>query len=282
MKKAYFIPALLPALLFLFIAGAQSLVGGDNRFPPSSRPYWHPTDDAWQKSEWAKNEPQINDVKRYIDAAIQRGEVTKQTIADYEAAYLQAPNDPSALFQWAYAAYQGGRKTLNPGEQYSLNRKVDEALAQMPQPYPFAVTQLRFLIEVSTFPNPKSAPLGERLLAADPTNRSVKGATAFLLGLSHNGADKNKGLKYAKELQQFFPSEPAYHWLVGHCYDAFCWKTPNPAYAAKAIAEYKLYLQSLKPGDPEGRISELAIQRLQNEGKIPNASLSSSVATSKP
>ena len=245
-------------------------MGGGNR--PYTVP-WRPTNYDWVKTDWTTDDPKYLTMRRSIDGAEQRGEINKQTIEAREAAYLKNPSDKLALFQWAYTAYKGRKFITNAFgsrysyEKYQLMGRIDEVLAKSPLPYSREFARLRFLMEAIAFPNPKIAPMGEKLLASDPNDKTAQFYLAQMLRFSPVLSDRKKAVKHAQELVDDKPQDRDNHDVLAYCYDSLWMGTHDRAYAEKAIAEYEFYLRTLPPSDEDYAMTQTFIKRIQADLK---------------
>lgn len=208
---------------------------------------------------WAGNAHPYQQIENEIDQALTNGQAPALLMFQNKALALKKPNDPQAQFRWGYSGWKMLTPESGSWDKDRFLNGVYGALVKAPSPNTYEYARLRFLVSPDSS---QLVALGERLLKRNPNDMDVK---YKLIGdyyglISLNGlhskkvdpATKERVLAIAQQMLQANPTVAKYYSSLGGVY-LTCWVVlRDQDDAAKAIVEYKKFLQ-LAPANDEFR-----------------------------
>ena len=246
--------------LYLLI-GLLNIASGQVNNPPTSSTAaqkW-----AWASEGWTGDDRPFRDVRNDIDTRIKQGESAEALLQKAKSQAKIFPTDPTAQFRWGYAAYKAALEVYQEGAWYEKMRGVSKALASTASPHAYEYSRLRFIIACEQLPTQQLLKIGERLVERDPKDYDVKYQVVSLIAWSGAPDAKERALSYANELVSAKPNMACYHSAAASVYFFGWMKDHNIEDGNKAVAEYKIALQLMRPDDGYRKRVELFIRTIQ-------------------
>lgn len=212
----------------------------------SGEGFWRPHDYSWVSLPWSQDSTPYLKAKKEVDALIHGG-ISARMVADRYERKMTLSSPPLERFRYAYALTRTYGQL--PDSVRSEKRKNAVALLSLkPFPRAYEYIRLRFLLEVSAFPQFELLPLGKRLFEHNPQDTQIKRQYATLLSYSSKLADIEKAVQLSQELVKADPNNAGLHSHLGSAYDYFWIRTRQASHGRQAIAAYEKYL-SLAPSN---------------------------------
>lgn len=196
----------------------------------------------WTKEDWGGDDKPYLKVRKDIGALYASKKLNDTELVRLKKESFADLNDHLTRFKWAYYAYCYA--LLQPDISAGSGKlfKVDQAFRFEKSPGSYQYTRLRFLVlSYLNDSGPEMRALGMRMLKRDPKDVPVKYCQVTHLN-GGNAAERALGMKYAKELVQTQPKEPAMYALLAFTYQGRWWGAHAKSDANAAIANYKRYM----------------------------------------
>ena len=247
----FFLVALAAAVSFGQAATVESLSHLSSRQEQT----WYVTHpQGWTAEPWVGDDQPYQQLREGIDKAAANPQSLQVLITRYKAQAKEWPDDPKAVYAWAYAIWDTDDPKASWNDIYHQLAPLRLPLANVSSPHTYNYSRLRFLIESWIRPDIRLKPLGERLAQRDPKDFSVVYHFIQVMQSSYTPQNENESLAYAHELVRWHPEmSSSYSALGGVHLTAFDHnKKHGHADAVQAIAAYQQYLR-LAPGDDPWR-----------------------------
>lgn len=247
----------------LLIAGAgcaQKLA--PPQFQPSSIPEKQVVaarDLTWANRSWIGDNKHYQQIRASIGTSIKQGQSADALRQQYGIAAQQKPQDPTAQYAWAYAAWIASRsRTIFSGKAYDDLWGVREAMAAVPDPHTYDFYRLRFLFGGG----PKLLPLGMQLLQVDPQDIDVK------VGVIRMTLDKPSARASCRQLIDAYPENPRFRSLLADIYVSAWEKSRDESDRQKAIAATNDFLKMSPPDDKRLGDAQYLLKLLSTSPKV--------------
>ena len=219
----------------------------------------------WAKENWSGDDKPYTKVRKEVGALYGTRKLNDAELNRYKQASFADPENALLRFKWAYYAYC--LALLQPDISIGSGKLagVSQAFRFNKSPGSYQYTRLRFLVlSYLTNSGPELRALGTCLLKRDSKDVPVKYRQVTHLS-GGSSTEAALGLKYAQELVQTQPNEPAMYALLAFAYQNRWWGTHSESDANAAIANYKRYMSMANLVGAKRKDVEKTISYLQSK-----------------
>lgn len=214
---------------------------------------------GWVNEQWTGDDRPFQKIGVDITASLKGGQNSSELAAKYRVKAIASPNDPKAVYAWAYAVQAYTDAIPNSTQSRMMWFRVREALDKPPSPHAYTYDRLRFLL---AYDKTHIISLGERLLERNPTDEHIKFQLIYAYisnfgsaPLTSEGAAakfKTRALQLTNDLIKAKPKDSDYRAALGNIYVAsldrhYRDKHYNREDAVKALAAWQDYQRIAKP-----------------------------------
>ncbi len=204
----------------------------------------------WMQHPWSAQENQpYHLIRSEVDALLRSQKLTSEAIQRYFLAYKAHPDDPKAVFRWAYTSVSLARA----GQPVLLASTPHLSSVNIPLAPWSSVEYCRLAFLVASAFRPAPAvmkPLAKRLIENDPDDFAVVQCFANLLLFTGVPEDKKLAFQLINRQIRTHPSDTRGYAEMGNAY-YMSWKTSgSKADAEKGILYMTRFSKMTFKGDP--------------------------------
>ncbi len=205
----------------------------------------------WMQHPWSAQENQpYHLIRSEVDALLRSHKLTSEAIQRYFLAYKAHPDDPKAVFRWAYAA----TSRALAGQPVLIASSPDLPSVNIPHA-PWSSVEycrLAFLVESVSMPAAPAVmkPLAKRLIEHDADDIAVVQSFARLLIFTGVPEDKKMALQLINRQIRNDPSNPRGYGEMGGVYYMSWIKSRSKADAENGILYLTRFCKLTFKGDP--------------------------------
>ena len=204
----------------------------------------------WMQHPWSAQENQpYYLIRSEVDALLRSHKLTSEAIQRYFLAYKVHPDDPKAVFRWAYASVSLARA----GQPVLLASSPHLSSVNIPLA-PWSSVEfcrLTFLLASSFAPAPAvMKPLAKRLIKYDADDVAVVQSFAKLLLFTGIPEDKKLAFQLINRQIKTHPSDPRGYAEMGNAYYMSWRESGSKADAKKGILYMTRFSKLTFKGDP--------------------------------
>ncbi len=217
----------------------------------------------WMQHPWSAQENRpYHLIRSEVDALLRSHKLTPEVIQQYFSAHKAHPDDPKAVFRWAYAC----ESAAHAGQPVLLASSPDLSSVNIPLA-PWSSVEycrLAFLLASYFAPAPSiMKPLAERLIEHDAGDVAVVQDFVSLLLFTGVPEDKKLAFRLIDRRIRTHPSDPRGYTEMGDAYYTSWKASGSKADAEKGILYMTRFSKMLSKGDPDIGYSNDRIQEMR-------------------
>ena len=203
----------------------------------------------WTTDTWNGDDKPYQQARNSIDQAVAADQNLAVRLNRYKVQAQSKPNDPLALFRWAYVAYQVMLTQKSRIAKVKALDGVQEAFYHTPSAHTYNYARMQFLIVNFYVPYRQAVPVAERLLKTNADDYLVNYTLASIYLESYASPDFYRAFTICNRLKHLYPKKASVYALTGEAYVLRWYQEKNPAFAQGVVENYNSYLGLAAPND---------------------------------
>ncbi len=201
----------------------------------------------WTTETWNGDDKPYQQARLAIDQVVSTHQDSNKLLVQYKVQAQRQPDNPLALFRWAYTAYQVMLTLHSTVAEHKVLDGVQECFYHTPSPHTYNYARMQFLVYEFYTSHRQAVPVAKRLLAMNSDDYHVEYDLGVIYLNDYVSPDFNEALGICNHLKRRYPTKPSIYALTGETYALWWYKDKNPAYVRTALENYNKYLQIAPP-----------------------------------
>ena len=221
----------------------------------------------WTTDAWDGNDKPYQQARAVIDQAEDAHHNLNVLLSQYKAQAQSRPDDPLALFRWAYTGYQLMLAGKSRTAQFHALDGIQELFYHTPSAHTYNYARIQFLIGEFYTSNHQAVPVAKRLLKVTKNDYPVQYCLGAIYLNDYVHPNYGEVLAICDYLKQLYPRKSSLYTLSGEVYVLRWHQEKNVAFAQGVVDNYKKYLELAPPDDEFRKRAQCIIKEFEPRTK---------------